>query len=121
MKKQKGKTLSLTVFERLLIRNIVPQMTEWNFGSMKAAREVLESLFDEEEERKLQITIGEDGKKVQWKTTEDDGTPIPQEKELEFTDGLRDKIARFLKQLSEADPPRLGWEHYSLYEKFVES
>ena len=63
--------MKLTVFERLLLRNIVPGIEKWNFDSMKAARTLLENLFTEEEGAKLQIAIGEDGKSVTWKTAEE--------------------------------------------------
>jgi len=105
------------VFERLLIRNIVPQIQGWNFGSMKTARELLENLFDEEEEKRLQIKIAEDGKGVTWRTKDDDGNDIPQEKEIEITEGLSEKIAKFLKRLDRDE--QLGFEHYSVYEKFI--
>lgn len=109
--------MELTVFERLLLRNIVPQMSGWNFGSMKTARELLENLFDENEEKKLQITVGEDGKSVEWKRIDDKGKPIPQTKDLKVTDGLKNKIAKFLKELDGQD--KLEFAHYSLFEKFT--
>ena len=106
----------LTVFERLLLRNIVPQIQGWNFGSMKEARILLESLFDETEEARLNFQIK--GTQVKWHKQDDSGNPIPQEKEIEISEGLKAKIAKFLKQLDKEE--RLGFEHYSLYEKFVE-
>ena len=105
------------VFERLLLRNIVPQIERWNFDSMKAARTLLENLFTEEEGEKLQITPNEDGKGVTWKVKDDDGNDIPQEKEVKVSDGLTKKISAFLEDLDKKE--RLSFEHYSLYEKFV--
>ena len=99
------------------LRNIIPEISQWNFDSMKEAREFMENLFDEDEGAKLQITPNQDGRSISWKVQEDDGTPIPQEKEMRLSEGLCDKIAKFLKQLN--DREQLEFKHYSLYEKFV--
>ena len=56
----------LTVFERLLLRNIVPQIQGWNYAHMKEARELIEGLFTEQEEIDLQIHNENDGKSVKW-------------------------------------------------------
>jgi len=105
------------VFERLLIRNIIPQMEGWNFGSMKEARLLMESLFDEQEEEALQIKPNEDGRGITWRVAEEDGTPIPQDKDLRFSEGLLSKLQKFLKQLN--DQEKLEFQHYTLYEKIV--
>jgi hypothetical protein len=105
----------LTVFERLLLRNIVPQIQGWNYAHMKEARELIEGLFTEEEESDLDFK--QQGAQVKWKTTRDDGTPIPQERDIEISDGLKTKICRFLKQLDGQE--KLNFEHYTLYEKFM--
>lgn len=118
-KRRAERTKVLNVFERLLLRNIIPEMSSWNFDSMKEARLLMESLFDEDEGEKLQIKPNEDGKGITWRVKDDDGNDIPQEKELRISDGLTSKIQKFLKQLNDADPPKLEWQHYSLYEKFV--
>ena len=115
--RRKARTKTLNVFERLLLRNIIPEISSWNFDSMKEAREFMENLFDEDEGAKLQITPNQDGRSISWKVQEDDGTPIPQEKEMRLSEGLCDKIAKFLKQLN--DREQLEFKHYSLYEKFV--
>ena len=109
--------MMLNVFERLLLRNIIPQIQGWNFGHMKEARTLLEEMFTPEEEEKLQITLNEDGKGVIWKVKDDDGNDIPQERELEISDGMKKKIAKFLKQLDTEN--RLGFEHYTLCERFL--
>ncbi len=139
--------MELTVFERLLLRNIVPQIQGWNFGHMKEARHLLEDMFTPEEEEKLQIKTGEDGKSVIWRVRDSDKcqkhnqsiwnpewivklvedkawlpdvdctcVPIPQEKEIPVREGLQKKIAKFLEQLDREN--RLGFEHYTLCEKF---
>jgi len=117
-KRRADRTKTLNVFERLLIRNIIPQMEGWNYGSMKEARELVESLFDEQEEEALQIAPNEDGKGITWRIKTDDGTDIPQEKELRFSEGLLSKLQKFLKELSDSE--KLEFQHFTLYEKIVE-
>ena len=108
--------MELNVFERLLLRNIVPQIQGWNYANMKDARELLEGLFTEEEEADLNFEQVD--KQVKWKIAKEDGTPIPQERDIPVSDGLKKKIGKFLKQLDEQE--KLGFEHYSLFEKMVE-
>ena len=108
--------MQLTVFERLLLRNIVPQIQGWNYAHMKEARELMEGLFTEQEETDLQFE--QEGTQVKWKVAKEDGTPIEQERDIPVSDGLKAKIGKFLKQLDKEE--RLGFEHFSLMEKFVE-
>ena len=105
----------LNVFERLLIRNIVPQIQGWNYGHMKEARELIEGLFSEQEETDLQFEQVET--QVKWKVKREDGSDIPQERDIPISDGLKAKIGKFLKQLDKEE--RLGFEHMSLCEKFI--
>jgi hypothetical protein len=114
--KIRGIEMILSVFERLLLRNIMPQI-QGNFGHIKEAREVIESLFTPEEEEALNIRIVEDGRRIEWRTETPDGHPIPQEKEIKISDGLTAKIRRVLQLLDAEEQLKL--EHYSLYEKFV--
>ena len=109
--------MNLNVFERLLIRNIVPQIQGWNYAHLKEARELIEGLFTETEETDLQFE--QDGTQVKWKVAKEDGTPIPQERDIPVSDGLKAKIGKFLKQLDKEE--RLGFEHMTLYGKFVET
>ena len=106
--------MQLNVFERLLIRNIVPNIQGWNYGHMKEARELLEGLFTPDEEKDLQFE--QEGTQVKWKIAKEDGTPVPQERDIPISDGLKAKIGKFLKQLDTEN--KLGFEHYTLYEKF---
>ena len=108
--------MQLNVFERLLIRNIVPQIQGWNYAHMKEARELLEGLFTEQEENDLQFE--QDGTHVKWKVQREDGVPIEQERDIPVSDGLKAKIGKFLKQLDKEE--KLGFEHMSLYKLFVE-
>ena len=108
--------MQLTVFERLLLRNIVPQIQGWNYANMKDARELLEGLFTEQEETDLQFE--QDGTQVKWKVQKEDGTPIEQERGIPVSDGLKKKIGKFLSQLDKEE--RLEFSHMSLYGKFVE-
>ena len=106
----------LNVFERLLLRNIVPQIQGWNYAHMKEARELMEGLFTEQEEIDLQFE--QEGTQVKWKVQKEDGTPIEQERDIEVSDGLKAKIGKFLKQLDKEE--KLEFPHMSLYSKFVE-
>ena len=106
----------LNVFERLLLRNIVPQIQGWNYAHMKEARELLEGLFTEQEETDLQFE--QEGTQVKWKIAKEDGTPIEQERDIPVSDGLKAKIGKFLKQLDKEE--KLGFEHMTLMEKFIE-
>ena len=105
--------MELSVFERLLLRNIIPEIQGWNYANMKDARELLEGLFTEEEETDLQFE--QEDKQVKWKVVKEDDTPIPQEREIPVSGGLRKKIGKFLKQLDQDE--MLGFEHYTLVEK----
>ena len=107
--------MELNVFERLLLRNIVPQIQGWNYANMKEARELMEGLFTEQEETDLQFE--QDGTQVKWKVAKEDGTPIIQERDILVSDGLKAKIGKFLKQLDKEE--KLGFEHYTLVEKFM--
>ena len=106
--------MELNVFERLLLRNIVPQIQGWNYANMKDARELLEGLFTEQEETDLQFE--QEGTQVKWKVAKEDGEPIPQERDIPVSDGLKTKIGKFLKQLDKEE--KLGFEHLSLCSKF---
>jgi len=108
--------LKLNVFERLLIRNIVPQIQGWNYAHMKEARELLEGLFTEQEETDLQFEQVET--QVKWRVAQEDGTPIPQERDIPVSDGLKSKVGKFLKQLDKEE--KLDFSHMTLYGKFVE-
>ena len=107
-------TKTLNVLERLLLRNIIPQMETWNFARMKEARELIESFFTDEEEKALQIKA--EGQSVTWRNTDDEGSPIPQERDFEISENLVGKIATFLKRLDEQE--KLNFGHYSLCDKF---
>ena len=106
----------LNVFERLLIRNIVPQIQGWNYAYMKEARELIEGLFTEQEETDLQFE--QEGTQVKWKIAREDGTAIPQERDIPVSGGLKAKIGKFLTQLDKEE--RLGFEHMTLCDKFIE-
>ncbi len=106
--------MELNVFERLLLRNIVPQIQGWNYAHMKEARELIEGLFSEQEETDLQFEQVET--QVKWKVKREDGTDIPQERDIPVSDGLKAKIGKFLKQLDKEE--RLGFEHMTLCSKF---
>ncbi len=104
----------LNVFERLLLRNIVPQIQGWNYAHLKEARELIEGLFTEQEETDLQFE--QEGTQVKWKIKRENGSDIPQERDIQISDGLKAKIGKFLKQLDKEE--RLEFQHRTLVEKF---
>lgn len=106
----------LNVFERLLLRNIIPQIQGWDYDHMKEAWEFIGGLFSEQEKTDLQIK--QEGVQVQWRVAKEDDTPIPQERDILISEDLKAKISEFLKQLSKEK--KLGFEHMTLYGKFVE-
>lgn len=105
----------LTVFERLLLRNIIPQIQGWNYAHMREARELMEGLFTEQEE--IDLEIKPDGDNILWKSVREDGSTIPQERDIVISDGLKAKIGKFIDQLQEKE--MLQWSHRSLVVKFV--
>ena len=108
--------MQLNVFERLLLRNIVPNIQGWNYAHMKEARELMEGLFTEQEETDFQFEQVEN--QVKWKIAKEDGTPITQERDIPISDGLKAKIGKFLKQLDREE--KLEFSHMTLYGKFIE-
>jgi len=115
-KKNKGEMMELSVFERLLLRNIVPQIQGWNYANMKDARELMEGLFTEEEETDLQFE--QEDTQVKWKVAKEDGTPIPQERDIPVSEGLKKKIGKFLTQLDKEE--KLEFQHMTLCSKFMD-
>ena len=111
----------LNVFERLLLRNIVPQIQGVSFGIQENARILLETMFSEDEAEKLQIKINEDGKGVTWRVKDDEGNDIPQEKECQVSKGVKRVVGEYLVKLSEEKPSRLLWEHNTLFKKLVDN
>ena len=106
----------LNVFERLLLRNIMPQIQGWNYAHMKEARELIEGLFSEQEETDLAFEQVET--QVKWKVKREDGSDIPQERDIPVSDGLKAKIGKFLKQLDKEE--KLEFQHMSLCSKFMD-
>ena len=106
--------MQLNVFERLLIRNIVPNIQGWNYGHMKEARELIEGLFTEQEETDLDFS--QEGNSVKWQVKRADGSDIPQVREIPISEGLTKKIAKFLKQLDTEN--KLEFQHMTLCAKF---
>ena len=114
--------MKLTVFERAVLVNVLPK--EGNFKTLKTVRKLREDLSLTEEEGELYKVAFLPGDKdspegkMTWKTVDDDGTPIPQEKEIEVSKLGSELIQGILEKLNEQG--KLTMEHYSLYEKFIE-
>lgn len=101
---------TLSVFERLILLSLLPK--EGNFLTLKIVRQMRENLsFSEEEHRELELTQEADG--VRWNTEAD----LP--KEIEIGEKATDIVVGVLKKLD--DENKLTEQHFSLYEKFIES
>lgn len=111
--------MELNVFERLMVRNVLPQIQGMSFGIQENARVLLESLFTEEEAEQLAITVNKDGKGVTWKIKDDEGNDIPQVKDCPVSKGVRGLMGKHLVELS--DGGKLTWEHNDLFKKFVDN
>lgn len=98
----------------MLLLNILPR--EGDFTTLKIVRKMRETLsFSEAEHKTLQPKNNEG--KVEWRIIDDDGNPIPQEKEVNLGEKATDIIVETLKKLDKEK--KLKEEHYSLYEKFI--
>jgi len=118
-----GSTMKLTVFERLILLNILPG--EGDFTTLKIVRHLREDLSFTEEEHKLanfknegEIFEDDEGNKsvvgkgqVRWKDE-------VKEKEIKIGEKATDIIVDVLGNLNK--DKKLRNEHMSLYEKFVE-
>jgi len=100
----------LTVLERLVLLSILPK--EGDFTTLKLVRKLRENLsFDEGEHEKLKFV--QDGDQVRW----NESALSP--KHVAIGEKMSDLIRDALKKLN--DEKKLREEHFSLYEKFVES
>ena len=108
--------MMLTVFERANLLGLLPK--EGNIKTLRTVRKAQEviALSDEENERWQPRVI--DGGRMEWKTADEDGTPIPQEADVPLSELAFELIREKLIKADEAE--KLKLEHYSLYEKFVE-
>ena len=106
----------LTVFERANLLNLLP-----GEGNIKTLRTVTKArgviALSDEENKRWQPSVDEKGL-MMWKVADDDGTPIPQEAEVEISELAFELIRESLVKAEKAETLKL--EHYSLYEKFVE-
>ena len=100
----------LSVLERLVLLGILPK--EGDFTTLKLVRKLRENLsFDEGEHEKLKFV--QDGDQVRW-----DESAVPP-RAIPIGEKMSDLIRDALKKLDEEK--KLREEHFSLYEKFVES
>lgn len=105
--------MKLSVLERLVIQNILPQAANFtNLKLMRVAREALS--FTDEENKALEFKPAEDGGgNIQWKPD------VVAEREIVIGEVVTLMIVEALKKLDE--DKQLTNEHFSLYEKFVET
>jgi len=100
----------LNTLERLMLLGVLPK--EGDFTTLKIVRELRESLsFNEEEYKRLEFETLEVG--VRWNPKGD----IP--REIKIGEKATDLIVEALKKLNK--DKKLTEEHFSLYEKFVQS
>jgi hypothetical protein len=101
--------MELSVFERLILLNILPK--EGDFTTLKIVRKLREDLsFSESEHTALQFK--QDGGNVQWKQEGD--VPV----EISIGEKATDLIVEVLKKLDKEK--KLQESHFTLYERFVE-
>ena len=104
--------MELTVLERLVLQALLPK--EGNYTTLKLLRVCREALsFDDLENKRLEFF--QDGDQVRW--NEAAGRTIV--KNIEIGEVMTLEIVASLKKLEEEK--KLRDEHFTLYEKFVES
>ena len=143
--KPKTFTYNLTIFERMIFLNIYPQKGDHTSLALHAA--LTKKLITDEERNDIyqikneaicpvcddSVTFTKEaptkcttakckGKPkgtggVVWKTKDDDGNPIPQEREITIGEMANHAIGKALKELEEAEV--LEGMHKTLFEKIV--
>jgi len=102
--------MELTVKERLVLMNMLPK--EANFTTLKIMRKLREELsFDEEEHKALQFRT--EGQQLMWNQA------VDFRKDVQIGDFAKELIVKDLKKLDKDN--KLTEDHFSLFEKFVES
>jgi hypothetical protein len=104
----------LTVFERACLLSILP--VEGNFKTLRTIRKMREEISLSEEEIKIYEPRMAEGR-MEWKTIDDDGKPIPQEADIGIGQIGAEIITERLRHAS--DEGHLRMEHFTLYEKFI--
>ncbi len=103
--------IKLSVFERLVLLNILPK--EGNFLTLKIVRQLREGLsFEEKEIKEVDLTIDPKTGQATWDTAKDPN------KEIEIGREAKKIIVEVLEKLDKDN--KLGEQHITLYEKFVE-
>lgn len=103
--------LKLSVYERLVLLNILPK--EGNFITLKIIRQLREGLsFNEKEIKDLKLGINQEKGTATWEQEKDPN------KEVEIGREAKKIIVEVLEKLDKDG--KLTQEHFSLYEKFVE-
>jgi len=100
----------LKVLDRVTLLGILPE--QGDYLTLKIVRKLREALsFDEAELALLKIV--QEGNQMKWDAEADEG------KDIEIGEKATDVVVGCLKKLN--DEKKLTQQHYSLYEKFVES
>jgi hypothetical protein len=101
--------MKLTVGERLVLMSVIP--SEGDFVMLKVIRKLQEDLsFSEEEHKQYKFVQAES--RVSWNDKAD------QDKEVEIGEKAKDIIVLALSKLN--DEKKLKFEHFTLYEKFID-
>jgi len=103
--------MKLTVFERLMLLNILPK--EGNFVTLKIVRELREGLsFNEKEIKDLNLKVDDKGNAT-WNPAKD------KNKDVEIGGQANKIIVETLEKLDK--DKKLTESHLSVYEKFIEN
>jgi hypothetical protein len=101
--------MKLNIIERILLSGILP--AKGTFQTLKLLRVLKEDLsFTEEENKRLEFR--QDGDRIHWKET-------AEEWDIKIGDTMKEIIVKTLKDIDEKG--ELTDQHFSLYEKFVET
>lgn len=107
--------MELNVKERLMLMNILPK--EDNFITLKIVRKLMNDLsFSEEEVKEFKFETKTEGNKT---FTVWDGEKNNIVKEIEIGEKAMDIIVNAFKKLDQEK--KLTFEHYDIYEKFIET
>lgn len=102
--------MNLSVFERLILLNILPSF-KGNIQQLRWASKLRAELGFSEEERKA-LEFEQQGAQLRWKTEADMAV------EVEIKPEQKAVVVSVLKALNKQE--LLGLEHMALYERFVE-
>lgn len=108
--------MELTIFERANLLSILP--TQGDFITLNIVHGLRKKVaMTEEEHRLYQPSVSDDGV-MRWRTKDDAGNPLPEDKTIELSEIETGMIAKELSRLDKEKKLRI--EHYELYLKFCQ-